>query len=208
MKITNKAKRYIKGVGIRKVSLAPDSVFRLKGKRDARRTPTVPNSNIAKLVHCTDSLVNKEILLAEEILYPVREEAATLISSISVSQKALEELPVELSDTSAVSVRSNKQLNSTRSSHRSLIRSSSNSLAAINEFIISITTALEQRIEKTRKVCLRKVSSYETGLRSGGMSDYKYEVTFNDASLEKYIAKHAKLDGKIKSLVEESEEEK
>ena len=208
MKITNKAKRYIKGVGIRKVSLAPDSVFRLKGKQDARRTPTVPNSNIAKLVHCTDSLVNKEILLAEEILYPVREEAATLISSISVSKKALEELPVELIDTSAVSVRSNKQLNSTRSSHRSLIRSSSNSLAAINEFIISITTSLEQRIEKTRKVCLRKVSSYETGLRSGGMSDYKYEVTFNDASLEKYIAKHSKLDGKIKSLVEESEEEK
>ena len=40
------------------------------------------------------------------------------------------------------------------------------------------------------------------------MSDYKYEVTFNDASLEKYMAKHAKLDEKIKSLVEESEEEK
>ena len=208
MKITNKAKRYIKGSKIRKVSLAPDSFFRLKGKQDAKRTPTVPNSNIAKLVHCTDSLVNKEILLAEEILYPVREEAATLISSITVSKKVLEELPDEVNDTSAVAIRSNKQLNSTKSSHTSLIRSSSNSLAAINEFIISITTALEQRIEKTRKVCLRKVSSYETGLRSGGMSDYKYEVTFNDTSLEKYIAKHAKLDKKIKSLVEESEEDK
>ena len=65
MKITNKAKQYIRGGGIRKVSLAPDSLFQLKGKQDARRTPTVPNSNIAKLIHCTDRLVNKEILLAE-----------------------------------------------------------------------------------------------------------------------------------------------
>ena len=207
MKITNKAKRYIKGNGIKKVSLAPDSFFSLKGRRDAKRTPSVPNSNITKLVHCTDSLVNKEILLAEEILYPVREEAATLISSISVSQKALGELPVELNDSSAVAIRSNKQLNSARNSHTALIRSNSSTLASINEFIISISTALEQRIEKTRKLCLKKISSYETGLRSGGMSDYKHEVVFNDSSLEKYTAKHAKLDEKIKLLVEVCEEE-
>ena len=208
MKITSKAKRYIQGKGIKKVSFPPDSFFNIKGEHDAKRTHTVPNSNIAKLIHYADSLANKEILTAEEILYPVHEEAAALISSIFLSKEALKKLPAELSETSAVAARSNKQLNSTKNSHIASIRRSYATLASINEFIISIKTALEQRIEKIRKSCLKKISSYEAGLRSGGMSDYKCEVAFNDSSLEKYIEKHAELDEKIKKLVESAEEER
>jgi len=199
--MTHKAKRYIKGRGIRKVSLLPDILFRLKGRIDAKRTSTFANENIDKLIYTTDGLINKEILRAQEILHPVREEAAQLIASIQVSKNAIKELTLKQSDTFAVVIRLNKQLNSA-------IRSNMNSLSVINEFIITVTEALKQRIEKTRKVCLKKVSAYVTGLRSGGMPDYKYEVKFQDTSLKNYIESHEKLDKKIKSLVEESEDEK
>lgn len=199
--MTHKAKRYIKGRGIRKVSLLPDILFRLKGRIDAKRTSTFANENIDKLIYTTDGLINKEILRAQEILHPVREEAAQLIASIQVSKNAIKELPLKQSDTFAVVIRSNKQLNSA-------IRSNMNSLSVINEFIITVTDALKKRIKTTQILCRKKKSAYVIGLLSGGMSDYKYEVNFQDTSFKNYIESHEKLDNKIKALLEESENKK
>ena len=207
MKLSRKAKRYIKGKNMKKVSILPNFYFALKGSRDAKHAPSTAYSNIVKLVHCTDGLVSKEILKIEDILYPIRKEAAMLITSIVVTSKTLKEMPNEVNDSSAVAIRSNKKLKNSKRSYIAIITNNHSKLAEINELIVVLSSALEQRIERTKKMSLEKISCYECGLRSGGMSDYRYEVTFSTEAYEKYTAEHKSLMNKIKFLTEKHTEE-
>lgn len=191
---------YTKGKGIKAVSRLPNLIMKQKGNFDAKKGSSVADAYVSKLLHSADALINKETLKAEKLLFPFREEAATIISSLCITTEALKAAPVSINGNSAQDVRANKKASTVRKEYVAALRSDNSRLASINEIIISVTTAQEQRIEKTKKLCMGKIAVYEAGIREGGLSDYKATIKFDNLPVQKYIANHETLDKRVATL--------
>lgn len=208
MKGTKEIVRYRKGKGIKSPSPhMPTTLLKLKGKLDAKKTPSVADSYIKKICSNTDGLTNKEILRAEKILYPFREEAATIIASLSTATASLESAPDISNGSSAVDKRTDKRVSAIRNGYISSIRSGNSRISAINEMLVSISTALQERIDKTHKKSMAKIYAYQEGLHKGGLSDYTPTIEYDDHAFAQYKENHIKLDEKIARLSNGEKEE-
>ena len=202
MELKGKAKKYVRGKGLKTLSHTPDWVYRIKGAFDARKDASFSESYIAKLTHSTNALINREILMAEELLFPKRKKAAALIADIKTDTDKLSGLPEATEQvSSAMDARANKLISEARTGLSASINSKQAELCVINEYITAILTALEQRIDKIKFTSLRKIKSYEAGLKTRGLHNPS-AVSFSEESINKYTSRHEKLDSTIRTLAD------
>lgn len=190
-----------KGKRIKKVTLFPNFLLKLKGKLDAKKGVTVVESFVNKMKERCKANENNEVLKAEKILFLSRKEGAGLLASIKNNRDILQKIPDERIENSAPDIRANRRNTERSLSASSGINDACEKLTSINEFIIDINTCLQQRIMKTRNLCSAKINTYLSGAFEVG-ADYKEDLSYDDTAAMRYIEKHSVCDNAIKTAVD------
>ena len=135
-------KKFRKGKGVRRVLKMPMFLLKLKGKSDAKKSIKIAETYINKVKAKCRALENREVLIAEEILYNSRKEAATLMSSMCQDKDLLGSIPTARIENSPHDIRTNRRNESQRMSMISTIKGNFEKLVRINELIIDINASL------------------------------------------------------------------
>ncbi len=189
-----------KGKGIHRAIRIPMFVLKFKGKRDAKKSINIAETFINKVKARCRSLENREVLIAEAILYNSRTDAAVLMSSMCQDKDLLGAIPEDRIENSPIDVRVNQRNASRRMSARSMIRDNYKKLVEINELIIDINACLEQRILKTRHICSERLNAYILGVREV-YQDFDNNIEYDNSASDVYEAKHKMCDEAIKNTV-------
>lgn len=192
--------KYKKGRKLKKVTIMPDFILRLKGKHDASNSEMIAHAFVCKLQDKCQPLENHEALTAERLLHSFREEAGVLIVKIKDLRKRLATLPETVEEVKATDFRANRRTEASRQNIISEIQADLERLTQIHELINDINTALELRVSKIRNQCSYKIDAYSIGVKSVA-TDFTANVNFNGRAVEKYLEKHQLLDNSISRIV-------
>ena len=199
----SKIKKFKSGKGIKRVTKTPGFVLKFKGKIDSKKAESAAMAFCEKLFNRCQALENKEIICAEEILYSPRKQASQILAGMSGNQAYLKTIPGTIPEASATHIRANKRNSAARSSVSAELKNQLKSICEIHETITTINSTLEQRIDKTRNLCVEKLNMYIAGLRSGNHKDFTYVPEFSDKALKDYIEKHSIGDSAIRAKAEQ-----
>lgn len=192
--------RFQKGRGIKKVISLPSFVLRMKGKSDATKGLSIAQTQLKSYIDKCSMLENREVLLAEKILHPYRDEAGVLIVKMDKLREKItsiaEPIPVETS----MDYRVNKRNENEKATANLELQSSIVRLTQIFELIIDVHACLEQRIFKMRHHCSNKLQAYTVGVTSVD-SNFKFEAAYSYKAIENYKLKHTYLDAAIEQAV-------
>lgn len=186
----SKIQKFKDGKGVKKVTAIPNMFLRFKGKKDAKKPASSADAYCQKLLCCCYSYENRETIFAEEILHDYRREAALILADICNNKKKLSSKPERRNGDSPIDIRANARYAADYIAARKEVQSSVNRLCEINEIMISINATLEQRIDKTRNLCIKAINTYMLGLRTGGLADYSFKAEFSGKAIETYYYKH------------------
>lgn len=191
---------YKKGRKLKKVTILPDFILRIKGKHDTSKGEMIAQAFIRKLQDKCQPLENYEVLTAERLLHSSREEAGILIVKIKDLRKRLATLPEAVEEVKATDFRANRRTEAARQNIIHEIQVNLERLTQIHELITDINTALELRVSKIRNHCSYKINAYLVGVKSV-VADFSVDLSFNGKVVEKYLEKHQVLDNAISAIV-------
>ena len=212
MSISKKAQeKFLKGKKIRKVTLIPNWILKIKGRLDARNGPEVPDAYVEKMYKRLKSFDDLEVRTAENILKAPREAAALNINALSESSQTIASTDIPANDGSANGIRNERSARGTLASAKSTFSNSARSIYSINELIVSINSHLRTRIEQTYLIGLEKCKAYECGVKRV-IPDYGIpDFDMNSDAVNKYQEMHKTLDDAVKAetykCINNSEEE-
>lgn len=193
-------KKFRKGKGIHKAVKTPMFVLKIKGKQDAKKGVNIAETYINKVKAKCQALENREVLIAEELLYDSRREAAVLMSSMCQDKDILGNIPNARVEASPLDVRANCRNAAQRANTVSIIKGNFEKLVQINELIIDVNACLEQRILKTRHLCTERLNAYSLGVREVHL-EFDNNIEYDNSASAVYEAKHKACDEAIKNTV-------
>jgi len=193
-------RNFRKGKGLRKVIKTPSFILKWKGKQDAKKGDTIAETYINKVKAKCRALESREVLKAEEILFPSRKEGAALMASMRSGKNSLDTLPDKRSGNAASDMLANRMAASHRTSTLGLVKENLEKLVQINELIVNVNTCLEQRIFKMRHLCSERLEAYMIGVREV-CPGFGEDITYDDTANEVYQVKHLECDTAIKNAV-------
>lgn len=196
-KVLNKFRR---GQGVLKTIKLPMFVLKWKGKFDAKKGVAIAETYIDKAMSKCASLENREVLMAEEILFVSRKDGAVILSSMCNDKDLLGTIPENREEYSALDIRANRRNANNRLSTIAAIKGNFERLVQINEMIIDINACLEQRILKTRHLCTERINAYVLGVREV-YKDFNCNWSYDNISCDAYFEKHKACDDAIKNTV-------
>ena len=193
-------KKFRKGRGIHKALKTPMFILKIKGKRDAKKGTNIADTYINKVKAKCRACENREVLVAEEILYDSRREAAVLMSSMCQDKDMLGNIPNARVEASPLDVRANRRNAAQRANTISIIKGNFEKLVQINELIIDVNACLEQRILKTRHLCTERLNAYILGVREVHL-EFDNNIEYDNSASAVYETKHKACDEAIKNTV-------
>ncbi len=199
MSISKKQEKFLNGKKIRKVTVIPNWILRIKGRIDARNGPEVPDAYVEKMYKKLKSFDDYEVRTAENILKAPREAAALNINTLSESSQTIATTNIPHNDGSARGVRGERTARGKVASAMATSSNSSRSIYSINELIISVNSHLQTRIDQTYLTGLEKCKAYECGVKRK-LPDYSIpDFDMNSDAVNKYQATHKVLDDAVKA---------
>lgn len=190
---------------IKRITLMPGFLLKIKGKLDSGKGETIPNAYIHKMLSCCAGIENSEVIHAESMLEKERKAAASAITNIAQKKRKLCGIPGEVSEDSdsPFVVRENNRNKKAKQEILADINHCYEELSIIQEQLIGGHTVLDERVEKTRNLGMRSVNKYIEGVRSGKLPEYDPEITFFDNARFLYLNRHEEGDRKIRDYVAE-----
>ena len=182
---------------IKRITLMPGFLLKIKGKLDSGKGETIPNAYIHKMLSCCAGIENSEVIHAESMLEKERKAAASAITNIAQKKRKLCGIPGEVSEDSPFSIRENHRNKKAKQEILDDIDHCYEELSIIQEQLIVGQTVLDERVEKTRNMGMRSVNKYIEGVRSGKLPEFDPEITFFDNARFLYLNRHEKGDRKI-----------
>lgn len=185
---------------IRRVTLLPGWVLRLKGRIHARYGASVVSAYIGRLLRKLCSLEDREVLETEKALYPTRDTAANCLTTISREANALSQMPDAVPENSDIAIRTNQRNAAAVETHKNTISACTRTITSANELIINGVTILEGRIATMRAKTEEKILQYIAGVRKK-LPDYTFDLNAEEnTAVDIYVANHRVLDNAISKL--------
>ena len=161
---------------IKRITLMPGFLLKIKGKLDSGKGETIPNAYIHKNLNIkvTDnevSLIHDNNMIAKTMLEKERKAAASAITNIAQKKRKLCGIPGEVSEDSdsPFVVRENNRNKKAKQEILADINHCYEELSIIQEQLIGGQTVLDERVEKTRNLGMRSVNKYIEGVQSAIM---------------------------------------
>lgn len=199
-----KIERYTRGKGVSKVCRTPDFLLKARGRRCGKRTPDAADCFCNTLVSRCQTLENREIMKAAQLLLGVRSTGAERMAKISNEKDILAAIPAPYSLDTPQAIRANNHNAALRETQSQSIRRETELLCNDDILITSINSALNQRIRQMRNACRKKIGAFVMGVRMGGNSDYRFTPEFPDADVKSYINDYSKTDSSVHKMATET----
>ncbi len=185
---------------IRRITLLPGWILRLKGRIHARHGASVVSVYIERLLKKLCTLEAREALETEKELYATRNTAANCLTSIRQEIKALSKMPDAVAETSDMAIRANRRNAADVETHQKTISTCIRTITSANESLINGLINLEVRIKATRAQAEEKLLQYIVGVRKK-LSDFTFDLNVvENTAVEIYVEKHRVLDNAISKL--------
>lgn len=193
---TNKTKRYLNNPKkIQPVTRKPDFLLKMIGFIDSFLGQTVCDANITKFYKRGNTIEANEIILAEDVLFPSRKEAAIILTGIFDSQNQIDKSS-EIGGCDSIEY--TRAIRTAKAHLKVFIEK----LTLINEIIVNADALMEERLYKTKKKTAEKIHAYITGIRSGKLKSYEAPSVETDDYVQKiYFSKHDSLDNQIREII-------
>lgn len=196
---------------IKRITMLPGFLIKLKGKLDSRKGEQIPNAYVQKMLSCCAGNENAEVIYTESMLINDRKNASAAITNIASKKRLLASVPKEISEDSPYTIRENNRNRKAIEEMLAEIHQHYEDLSVIHEHITDIHTVLDERVERTRNIGMCSINKYIEGVRSGKLPEYDPEITFFDNAVFVYLRRHEEGDKKIRDYVtayRESDERK
>lgn len=218
MKNTNL--RTLKSKRVHRLTLKPDWMLKIQGKRDSHAGEAAVNSQIRTWCAKENAFEHEYCVVAEKYLDPIRKECRACFFKLSetLSEPKAEEAiassaSADSSGLDPIAVRALRrkqaQAKSAEEEHQARIRQHEEEMKALEaekksasltvaknaETLADLDTLLSEKVDKQRVRVLKKMRAYLVGVRRV-MPDFEPSESFygENAAYEIYKKKHASLD--------------
>lgn len=174
--------------------------YKMCGKFASRKGESACKAACDKITSRLNAVCAQECIYAEKLLQTTRSRASEALSTLRFSAEP--EVHEASSSAGAAEIRAIRRMNAASAQTANSIAVARNGIICSCEYITSIDTVLEERIEKLRRRVYAKLHAYASGVRSGlfrhpGIADFEIVETACPA-LGIYHANHHQLDSKIR----------